>query len=67
MCVTICGKFCPDEGAVAGGLRQTNSDEIYRKVGRADRGNAFPTYSVEKRYKSTKNVKKHTRHKRSML
>ena len=27
----------------------------------------FPTCSEEKRYKSTKNVKKYTRHKRSML
>ncbi|MFQ7553226.1 MAG: hypothetical protein ACLRMZ_26710 [Blautia marasmi] len=34
MCVTICGRFRSDEGAVA--LRQPNSGEIYRKVGRAD-------------------------------
>ena len=40
MCVTIYGRFFPDEGAVAG-LRQPNSGEIYRKVGRADCGNDF--------------------------
>ena len=40
MCVTICERFYPDEGAVAA-LRQPNSGEIYRKVERVDCGNDF--------------------------
>ena len=40
MCVTICGRFRSDEGRRSG-LRQPNSGEIYRKVGRADCGNDF--------------------------
>ena len=43
MCVTICGRFCPDEAR--SGLRQPNSGEISRKVGRADCGNDFQTGS----------------------
>ena len=38
--VPVCGRFCPNEGGVAG-LRQPNKGKIYRKVGLADRGNVF--------------------------
>ena len=37
MYVTICGRFYPNEGAVAG---QPNSGKIYRKVGRTDYRNS---------------------------
>ncbi|MFR5148593.1 MAG: DUF6783 domain-containing protein [Ruminococcus sp.] len=40
MCVTICGRFRSDEGAVAGYGSRIRG-EIYRKVGRADCGNDF--------------------------
>ncbi len=66
MCVTICGKFCQDEGAVAGYGNRIRTKYI-AKWGVQIAGMLFPTCSEEKRYKSTKNVKKYTRHKRSML
>ena len=40
MCVTICERFRSDGGRRSG-LRQPNSGEISRKVGRADCGNDF--------------------------
>ena len=40
MCVTICRRFCPDE-VVVGGLRQPNSRQKSRKMGRADCRNDF--------------------------
>ncbi|MFR3946327.1 MAG: hypothetical protein ACLTZM_03885 [Ruminococcus sp.] len=39
MCVTICRRFRPDEGAVA--ATATEFGQKYRKVGRADCGNNF--------------------------
>ncbi|MFR7718639.1 MAG: DUF6783 domain-containing protein [Lachnospiraceae bacterium] len=39
MCATICGRFCLNEGGVAGYVNRMS--EIYRKVGRADCGNDF--------------------------
>ena len=44
MCVTICERFYPDEGAVAA-LRQPNSGEIYRKWGVQIAGMIFQTGS----------------------
>ena len=66
MCVTICGRFCPDEGAVAGYGNLIRTKYIAKWGGQIAEM-FFKTCSGEKRYKSTKNVKKHTRHKRSML
>ncbi len=56
MCVTICGKFCPDEGAVAGYGNRIRT-KYTAKWGVQIAGMLFPTCSGEKRYKSTKNVK----------
>ena len=47
MCVTICGRFVPNEGGVGGkgikgnALRRLNVVQISRKVGRIDGGNEF--------------------------
>ena len=47
MCVTVCGRFVPNEGGVGGkgikcnALRRLNVVQISRKVGRIDGGNDF--------------------------
>ena len=66
MCVTICGKFCQDEGAVAGYGNRIRTKYI-ANCGVQIAGMLFPIRSGEKTLQKYQKCKKHTRHKRSML